>query len=75
MTKNYKACRAKAESFGGVFVLKDNQPDAVMFSAAEYEKLSGFIEYLESSEVKDIVKIIESLPKEGNRGIYSICSF
>jgi hypothetical protein len=40
-----------------------------MFSAAEYEKLSGFIEYLESSEVKDIVKIIESLPKEGNRGI------
>jgi PHD/YefM family antitoxin component YafN of YafNO toxin-antitoxin module len=28
--------------------LKNNQPDAVLFSAAEYERLSRFIEHLEA---------------------------
>lgn len=72
MIKNYKACRDKAESFGKIFVLKNNQPDAVLFSIAEYERLSDFIEYLESLEVKDIATFIDSLPKEGNRKRYSI---
>ncbi|KJS84273.1 MAG: hypothetical protein JM58_11300 [Peptococcaceae bacterium BICA1-8] len=72
MIKNYKACREKAESCGKVFVLKNNQPDAVLFSLAEYERLSVFIEHLESLEEKDILKITESLPKEGKRKIYSI---
>lgn len=72
MIKNYKACREKAESFGKVFVLKNNQPDAVLFSVTEYERLSVFIEYLESLEGLDITKFIESLPKEGNRKTYSL---
>jgi PHD/YefM family antitoxin component YafN of YafNO toxin-antitoxin module len=70
--KNYKDCREKAESFGKIFVLKNNQPDAVLFSITEYERLSMLIEYLESLEGEDIAKIVESLPKEGNRKIYSI---
>ena len=72
MIKNYKACREKAEIFGKVFVLKNNQPDAVLFSVAEYERLSMFIEYLESLEVKDIAEFVELLPKEGIRKNYSI---
>ncbi len=72
MIKNYKACREKAESFGKIFVLKNNQPDAVLFSVTEYKRLSVFMEYLESLEEKDIEKVIESLPKEGNRKNYSI---
>lgn len=72
MIKNYKACREKAESFGKVFILKNNQPDAVLFSVSEYERLSVFIEYLESLEELDITKFIESLPKEGNRKTYSL---
>ena len=72
MIKNYKACRGKAESFGKIFVLKNNQPDAVLFSVTEYERLSVFMEYLESLEEKDIEKVIKSLPKEGNRENYSI---
>ena len=72
MIKNYKACREKAESFGKIFVLKNNQPDAVLFSITEYERLSVFIEYLESLEEKDIAKVTESLPKEGNRKRYAI---
>lgn len=72
MIKNYKSCRERAESFGKIFVLKNNQPDAVLFSSAEYERLSELIEYLESLEVKDIAAFIESLPKEGTRQRYSI---
>ena len=70
--KNYKACRDKAESFGKIFVLKNNQPDAVLFSITEYERLSVFIEYFESLEEEEIVKVIESLPINGNRKRYSI---
>ncbi len=63
MIKNYKNCREKAEDFGKIFVLKNNQPDAVLFSIAEYEKLSVLLEHLESLEDKEIEKVIESLPK------------
>ena len=72
MIKNYKTCRDKAESFGKIFILKNNQPDAILFSFAEYERISVFIEYLESLEGKDISKVIESLPEEGTREMYSI---
>ena len=72
MIKNYKGCREKAENEGKIFILKNNQPDAVLFSLKEYERLSVLIEYLESLEEKDIAKFIESLPKEGNRRRYSI---
>jgi PHD/YefM family antitoxin component YafN of YafNO toxin-antitoxin module len=72
MIKNYKSCREKAETFGKIFVLKNNQPDAVLFSITEYERLSGFIEYLESLEGEDISKFTDSLPKEGNRKRYSM---
>jgi PHD/YefM family antitoxin component YafN of YafNO toxin-antitoxin module len=74
MIKNYKACREKAESFGKIFILKNNQPDAVLFSITEYESLSVLIEYLETHDEKDIAKFAESLPKRGNREMYSIDS-
>ena len=67
MIKNYKACRDKAEDFGTIFIMKNNQPDAVLFSITEYERLSKLIEHMESLEVEDIEKVIESLPKEGKR--------
>lgn len=72
MIKNYKACREKAEDLGKIFILKNNQPDAVLFSIMEYERLSAIIEYLESLEEKDLAKIIESFPNQGNRRNYTI---
>lgn len=63
MMKNYKSCREKAGHLGKLFVLKNNQPDAVLFSISEYERLSVFIEYLESLEEGDLAKVLESLPK------------
>jgi len=72
MIKMYKTCREKAESVGKIFVLKNNQPDAVLFSIVEYERLSVFIEYLESLQEEDIEKITASFPKEGLRKEYHI---
>jgi len=42
MIKNYKACREKAEILSKIFILKNNQPDAVLFSIAEYEEFQSF---------------------------------
>jgi PHD/YefM family antitoxin component YafN of YafNO toxin-antitoxin module len=64
MIKNYKTCREKAENFGKIFVLKNNQPDAVLFSIKEYERLSAIIEHMEGLDEKDLAKFTETLPKE-----------
>jgi PHD/YefM family antitoxin component YafN of YafNO toxin-antitoxin module len=71
MIKNYKTCRVKAESNGKIFILKNNQPDAVLFSIQEYERISVFIEYMESLEEKDIARVTALLPVEGKRKSYS----
>ena len=72
MIKNYKACREKSEDLGKIFILKNNQQDAVLFSIIEYERLSAIIEYLESLEEKELAKVIESFPNQGDRRIYTI---
>jgi PHD/YefM family antitoxin component YafN of YafNO toxin-antitoxin module len=61
--KNYKTCRGKAEKLGRIFILKYNQPDAVLFSIKEYERFYMFIEYLEKLNSNDISKIYNNLPK------------
>ena len=62
MIKSYKSCREKAECCGKIFVLKNNQPDAVLISAAEYEKLSLLIEYMDTLDVSERAAFIEQLP-------------
>jgi len=72
MIKNYKSCRGKADSYGKIFILKNNQPDAVLFSVAEYDRFSALIEYMETLNDEEIGTVIESLPIEGIRKVYSI---
>lgn len=72
MIKFYKACREKTEIYGKILIIKNNQPDAVLFSIDEYERLSAFIEYMESLEESEIAKVIQLLPKAGDRKRYSI---
>ncbi len=62
MIKSYKTCREKAELCGKIFVLKNNQPDAVLISAAQYEKLSVLIEYIDSLDEPERTSFIEGLP-------------
>jgi hypothetical protein len=75
MIKNYKACRDKAEECGKLFILKNNQPDAVLFSITEYEKLSVFIEYMENLEEKDFAKALGNLPAGAKKKTYTIDYF
>ncbi len=72
MIKNYKDCREKAEKYGKIFILKNNQPDAVLFSLNEYEKFSFFLEYLQNLDIEDMEMFINSLPKQEKKRIYSI---
>ncbi len=67
MIKNYKTCREKAQSNGKIFILRNNQPDAVLFSIDEYERLSVIIEYMESLDENDIAKVTALLPVDGKR--------
>jgi len=64
MIKFYKLCREKAECYGKIFIFKNNQPDAVLFSIAEYERLSPFFEYLAALSDIDVEVLISSLPNE-----------
>ena len=62
MIKSYKSCRDKAECCGKVFVIKNNQPDAVLISAVEYEKLSLLIEYMDSLGESERADFIARFP-------------
>lgn len=62
MIKSYRACREKAAHHGKVFILKNNQLDAVLLSAAEYEKLSAVIEYIEALDEPEFSAFIGGLP-------------
>lgn len=67
MTANYKSCRDKAGLLGKLFIFKNNQPDAVLFSNTEYERLSEIIEYLDSLDDTELAEFFESLPKSGKK--------
>ncbi len=68
--KNYKSCREKADNFGKIFVFKNNQLDAVLFSIAEYERVSVIIEYINGFEEKDIEKFMERLSRKDDENIF-----
>ena len=72
MIKNYKSCRLKADSYGKITILKNNQPDAVLFSIAEYERLSLFIEYIENLDEQELALQLSSLPSSGYKKPHNI---
>ena len=72
MIKKYKGCREKAEELGKIFIMKNNQADAVLFSISEYERIAVLVEYLESLTDFEVEDIMKTLPKEGIRKKYSI---
>lgn len=64
MIKSYKACRERAEVCGKIFILKNNQPDAVLISATEYERLSAIIEYIDTLDEQELADMLAALPVE-----------
>lgn len=70
--KNYKSCREKAEEVGRLFIMKNNQPDAVLFSIKEYERISAYIEYLESIENPEYAKFHKLLAADNKIKNYTV---
>lgn len=72
MIKNYKSCRMKADSFGKIIIIKNNQPDAVLFSIAAYERLSALIESVEElseGELQEAVTVLSDITRKRPRAI------
>lgn len=70
MIKNYKSCRMKADSYGKILILKNNQADAVLFSIAEYERLSVLIECVEDLDEQELSMVTNLLSAEMSRKGY-----
>ena len=71
MTKDYKACRDKAKRLSTIFIMKNDEPDGVLLSIAEFERLSEIIESMEFHEHNDFTQILKVIPKEVDAGSYS----
>lgn len=67
MMKSYKTCREKAGDHGKIFILKNNQLDAVLISAMEYEKFSAVIEYVETLDEQELAAFVGGLPAFSSR--------
>lgn len=63
MIKNYKDCRKKAENLNKIFILKNNEPDAVLFSINKYKELSELIEYLDNAGEEALLELRKCLPQ------------
>ncbi len=57
--KNFKTQRERAESLGKIFVFKNNQPDSVLFSISEYERVSEVLEAMEVLNNNDLSAIVD----------------
>jgi len=64
--KNYKTQRDKAEENGKIFIFKNNQPDAVLFSITEFERVAELIECIEHMNEEKIKLILTMIKNHGN---------
>ena len=62
--KKYRSVREKAELKGKVFILKNNRPDAVLYSIAAYKRFSVLIEHVEELNNEDYLKFMDYVPHE-----------
>lgn len=67
--KNYKTQRERAEINGKLFVFKNNQPDAVLFSISEYERVADIMEAIESMDSKELAVILENIKSDQRKAI------
>lgn len=65
--KNYKTQRDKAHILGKLFIFKNNQPDAVLYSIEEYEKFSELLENVETMNVQELTNIVDFINVERAR--------
>ncbi len=61
--KNYKTHRDRAEELGKIFVFKNNQLDAVLFSISEYERISDILEAIETLNESEVLALLTLIQK------------
>jgi len=61
--KNYKTQRELAEMHGKIYIFKNNQPDAVLFSINAFERVSEVLEAIENSDEEGAILALEQLIK------------
>lgn len=59
--KYYKTQRVLAEKLGRIYVFKNNQPDAVLFSITAYDRVSKVIEAIENSDEEGAIRALEEI--------------
>jgi hypothetical protein len=65
--KNYKTQRERAQVIGKLFVFKNNQPDAVLFSMTEFERVAELLELIDhmgEDEISNILTLIKDHKKK-----------
>lgn len=70
--KNYKTQRERAEIIGKLFVFKNNQPDAVLFSMTEFEKVAELLELIEHMDENEIVNILKMIHDHKKKLLFAI---
>jgi PHD/YefM family antitoxin component YafN of YafNO toxin-antitoxin module len=61
--KNYKTQRELAQIHGKIYIFKNNQPDAVLFSINAFEHVSEVLEAIENSNEEGAILALEKLIK------------
>ncbi len=64
--KNYKTQRELAETHGKIYIFKNNQPDAVLFSINAFERISEVIEAIENSDEEAAIRSLEAIIRNRN---------
>lgn len=70
--KNYKTQRERAEIIGKLFVFKNNQPDAVLFSMTEFERVAELLELLDFMSEAEILNILEMIKDHKKKILFAI---
>lgn len=65
--KNYKTQRDRVEIIGKLFIFKNNQPDAVLFSIDAYDKVADYLELLDTMDDEEREKLLDMILQHKRR--------
>ena len=69
LINSYEKYRELANCFGKVIIMRNEKPDSVLLTLAEYEKLSKAKDNFKDTDFSDFVK---RLPPIGNKEVYTL---
>ena len=70
--KNYKTQRDRVEITCKLFIFKNNQPDAFLFSIDAYDKVADYLELLETMDEAESEKLLQMILDQKKRISYQL---